>query len=261
MAGKRGVYSDGVRSWANLRVPKDSNTEPKWDDETELLYPLDEHADAIGSSGWDWRHQQSLYLGFDFDSVTAHAKGVGVSDADLRAIRDAAPPWVEIRRSTSGGEGVHFYIRFHEGIPCANHVEHAVLARAVLGMMSSEVGFDFNGKLDCYGAILWVWRRRMGEKGFELLRAATRQLSTYDLPPNLRDHIEVVKGRRSQNQDQRCRAERGPLREAGDAAAGGPARRPPPGTDPGDPGKPFHLSVGSRPPSPADPYGRPATVA
>ncbi len=197
MAGKRGVYSDGVRSWANLRVPKDSNTEPKWDDETELLYPLDEHADAIGSSGWDWRHQQSLYLGFDFDSVTAHAKGVGVSDADLRAIRDAAPPWVEIRRSTSGGEGVHFYVQFREGIPCANHVEHAALARAVLGMMSAEVGFDFNGKLDCYGAILWVWRRRMGEKGFELLRAATRQLSTYDLPPNWRDHIEVVKGRRS----------------------------------------------------------------
>ena len=227
MAGKRGVYSDGVRSWANLRVPKDSNTEPKWDDETELLYPLDEHADAIGSSGWDWRHQQSLYLGFDFDSVTAHAKGVGVSDADLRAIRDAAPPWVEIRRSTSGGEGVHFYVQFREGIPCANHVEHAALARAVLGMMSAEVGFDFNGKLDCYGAILWVWRRRMGEKGFELLRAATRSFPRMICRPT---GATISKSSKAgvQNQDQRCRAERGPLREAGDAAAGGPARRPPP---------------------------------
>ena len=64
---------------------------------------------------------------------------------NLKRIKQAAMslPYVEVRRSTGGG-GIHLYVYFDEaGVPTANHTEHAALARCILGMMSSETGFDF----------------------------------------------------------------------------------------------------------------------
>lgn len=194
--GRRHTWSDGVDTWWNIRIPKKANAEPEWDD-YELRYPLAVHADGIGSTGWDWRARCSRWVGFDFDSITDHAAGVGISKDDLKAVLEAAKaiPYVEARRST-GGKGWHLYVHL-DAIPTANHTEHAALARCILGMMSTAAGFDFAAKVDCCGSILWIWHRKLQDGGLSLVKAAEKTLGASDLPPNWRDHLEVVTKKRS----------------------------------------------------------------
>lgn len=194
--GKR-FYSDGCDKWWNIRIPKAADTdEPSWKD-----YPLTGthlgQIRLIGSTGWDWRNRRSLWLGFDFDAITGHAKGVGVDDQTLNAVLEAAKqlPWIESRRS-KGGSGVHLYAHcLVEGI--TNHTVHAALGRTLLGMMAYETGFDFQSAVDVPGGNMWVWcRDQVAPNGFDLLKAATTQLTETDLPSAWRDHVDVVTKRR-----------------------------------------------------------------
>lgn len=198
--GKRNTWTDGLSEWWNIRIPKKADSDPEFRD-YELSWPLDEHAEAIGCTGWDFAGRRSRWLGFDFDSITGHAKGVGITNDDLKAVSDAAQalPYVEVRKST-GGNGLHLYVYFDDaGIPTANHTEHAALGRAVLGMMSSETGFDFASQIDACGGNMWIWHRKMSQanEGLKLLKTAEKVLSISDLPANWRDHIDVVQRRRS----------------------------------------------------------------
>jgi hypothetical protein len=198
--GKRTTWTDGVNSWWSIRTPKNANADPVWND-YELRFPLEEHAEGIGATGWDWRSRRSRWAGFDFDSITGHAKGVGISQEELDRVCEAAKalPYVEVRLST-GGKGIHLYVYFSdEGIPTANHTEHAALARCVLGMMSSEVNFDFASQVDACGHVMWLWHRKMTleTQGLSLLKPATKALTAADLPLNWKDHIEVVTRKRS----------------------------------------------------------------
>jgi hypothetical protein len=198
--GKRATWTDGTNEWFNFRIPRKANTVPEFRD-YELRYPLEEHAEAIGWTGWDWPNGRSRCAAFDFDHITCHAAGVGVTEKELAEIAEAASalPYVEVRRST-GGKGLHLYVYFDgEGIPTANHTEHAALARCVLGMMSSETGFDFASQIDCCGGVMWIWARKMTMEnhGLELTKAASKRLGVADLPLNWKDHIEVVSRRRT----------------------------------------------------------------
>lgn len=200
IAGKRTTWTDGVNEWFNIRIPRNAFSDPHFKD-YELSFPLDLHVEGIGCTGWDWVNRCSRWVGFDFDSLTAHAVGVGISAEDLAAVRDAAKklPYVQVRRST-GGAGLHLYVYFGEaGVPTANHTEHAALARCVLGMMSSETGFDFASQIDCCGSVLWIWHRKMTEenRGLELIKPHDKGITVADLPVNWKDHIEVVTRRRS----------------------------------------------------------------
>jgi len=193
-------YTDGINEWWNIRIPKNAHADPEFRD-YEMTWPLDLHADAIGCTGWDWQARRSRWVGFDFDSITGHAAGIGVTDEQLAQIRKAAEnlPYVEARRSTSGN-GLHLYVYFdEEGIPTNNHTEHAALARAILGMMSNETGFDFASQIDCCGGLLWIWARKMTpeNRGLELFAGAEKELSVADMPANWRDHVEVVTRRRA----------------------------------------------------------------
>ena len=196
--GRRHTWSDGMHEWWNIRIPKNANSDPEFSD-YNLDWPLDLHADAIGCTGWDWRNRCSRWVGFDFDSITGHAAGVGVSDEELNRVAQAAKalPFVEVRKST-GGSGLHLYV-YLDAIPSANHTEHAALARAVLGTMSSATGFDFAAQIDACGGILWIWHRKatLGNQGLKRLKAAERILTSDDLPANWRDHVEVVTRKRS----------------------------------------------------------------
>ena len=198
--GKRSTYTDGEYEWFNIRIPKNAATEPEFRD-FEIRWPLDLHVEAIGWTGWDWSARKSRAIGFDFDAITGHAKGIGVSNEELERVKQAAMslPYVEVRKST-GGAGIHLYIYFDEaGIPTANHVEHAALGRCGLGMMSSETGFDFASQIDACGSNMWFWHRKMTKdnEGLKLIKAAEKTLSISDLPSNWRDHIEVVTHRRA----------------------------------------------------------------
>jgi hypothetical protein len=196
--GRRHTWTDGLHEWWNIRVPRNANSDPEVHD-YPMEWPLDLHVESIGCTGWDWRNRCSRWVGFDFDSITGHAAGIGVSADDLANVAEAAKalPFVEVRKST-GGAGLHLYVHL-DSIPTANHTEHAALARAVLGMMSSETGFDFSAKIDACGGILWIWHRKATPKNEGLLRmkAAQDKLRADRLPSNWKDHVEVVTRKRS----------------------------------------------------------------
>ena len=86
--GRRNTYTDGREEWFNIRIPKHASTEPTWR-EYPLSWTLSKHAEGIGSTGWDWQNRCSRWVGFDFDSITSHAAGIGVTEDDLRKIRQA----------------------------------------------------------------------------------------------------------------------------------------------------------------------------
>lgn len=195
--GRSGCYTDGKNKWWNIRVPKNADSDPQWRD-YQLDWPLDLYAEAIGSTGWDYASRASRWVGFDFDSLVGHAKGVGVDDDQLAQVRERACsiPYVEVRRST-GGAGLHLYVLL-DAVPTENHTVHAALARSVLAMMSVEAGFDFASRIDCCGGNMWMWRNTLAADsiGLTLIKPAERSLGLEDLPPNWRDHIDVVrKGR------------------------------------------------------------------
>jgi hypothetical protein len=195
--GKRGTYTDGINEWFQIRIPHGANSEPEWKD-FELRWPLDLHVEGIGVTGWNWTERRSIFVGFDVDSITGHAAGVGITDADLTAVKNAVQslPYVEVRRSTSGA-GLHLYCHL-DGVPTANHTEHAALARCILGMMSSDCNFDFASRIDACGGNMWIHHTKAtGTSGFELIKAATKTLTASDLPTNWRDHIAVVTRQRT----------------------------------------------------------------
>jgi hypothetical protein len=200
VAGKRSTWTNGSDTWHSIRIPKNAATDATWED-YKLGYPFDLYAEGIGMTGWDWKDRRSRHFGYDFDALTGHAQGIGISKQDLEKVKEAACalPYVEVRRST-GGKGIHLYVHLDDaGIPTANHTEHAALARCILGMMSAECGFDFASQIDACGHVMWIWHRKLSAEnhGLEIIRPAAKRLSETDLPTNWRDHIEVVKGRRS----------------------------------------------------------------
>jgi hypothetical protein len=192
---RKNTWTDGTYEWHSIRIPKNAYSEPEFSD-YPLKYPFDLHAEGIGMTGWDWKKRVSRHLGFDFDSITGHAAGIGISRDDLDTVKKNACkiPWVEVRKST-GGKGLHLYVYFDEaGVPTENHTVHAALGRAVLGLMSTETGFDFASQIDACGGNMWIWHRKMSaaNEGLMLIKAATQKLNVADLPANWRDHVEVV---------------------------------------------------------------------
>ena len=110
VAGKKSTWSDGIATWHSIRIPKNAATNPSWED-YNLGYPLDLYAEGIGITGWDWKGRVSRHFGYDFDALTSHAKGIGIDEAQLEKVKQAAEalPYVETRRST-GGKGIHLYV-------------------------------------------------------------------------------------------------------------------------------------------------------
>jgi hypothetical protein len=189
------AYTDGLSEWKSFRIPLNANSEPE-DNNGPMNYDLERHAEGIGMTGWDWRNRVSRWVGFDFDAISGHAEAHRgkLTDAELAEVRDKAAgiPWVTVRHSTSG-KGIHIYVVLPQ-IPTANHTEHAALARSVLGQMSALVGFDFKAKVDTCGGNMWVWHRKMrGTEGLVLIKQGEVLL---DVPPDWRDNVEVVTGKR-----------------------------------------------------------------
>jgi hypothetical protein len=155
------VWTDGSFEWWDIRIPKRAKSVPVFRD-YPLTWPLDLYAVGIGSTGWDWHRRLSRYVAFDFDAIAGHAQGVGIPDGDLLKIRAAVEkvPCVEVRKST-GGMGIHLYVRFWDGIPTRNHTEHAQLARCVLDKISRQVGFALGDHVDAVGGNFWLWHKKL----------------------------------------------------------------------------------------------------
>ena len=178
------TYGNGIDTWSSLRIPWDANSEPNWKD-YRAPYSLSEHAEGIGTTGWDWQAQCSRSLGYDFDLLTSdHADGIAAEE--LARVEAAAmlQPYIEARRSTGGG-GLHLRVYMDAaGIATANHTIHAALAKIILRRMSADCHFDFAEKIDCLGGVLWIWHRRATSEnhGFELIKPATEYITEAGLP-------------------------------------------------------------------------------
>lgn len=198
--GRRNTWSKNGQTFWHIRVPKNAMSDPHWHDYS-LNFSLVHHAEAIGMTGWDWANKRSRWVAFDFDAITGHAPGVGVTDEKLQQVREAAIniPWVQTRRSTRGG-GLHMYVFFDdEGVSTENHTIHQGLARCILSRMSQEAGFNFASAIDACGGNMWIWHRdaTAANEGFSLVNDSTQLVSQSDLPINWRDHVEVVTRKRT----------------------------------------------------------------
>jgi hypothetical protein len=183
----------------HVRIPKNAMSDPYYNDPT-CDFPLMRHVECIGMTGWNWKQKKSMWVAFDFDAITGHAAGVGVSDDALRLVKDAASkiPWVQVRRST-GGAGLHLYVFFDpdDAPDTPNHNVHAALARAVLGMMEREAGFDFRGNMDVLGGNMWVWHRKISDINRGLSIIKDYEDFCPQLPDNWLDNLDVVMGTQS----------------------------------------------------------------
>lgn len=195
-------WTDGLTTWKSFRIPYNANSNPTYTDKP-MNFDLAKHAEAIGMTGWNWVNKVSKWVAFDFDAIINHADGL--TPAELKEVYEAVEhlEWVTIRRSTSG-TGYHLYVELPE-VPTNNHVEHAALARAILGQMSAIVGTDLQSKVDCCGGNMWVWHRKMrGTHGLELVKKG--QVLT-QIPNNWKDHIKVISGTRRKNLPQNIEEE------------------------------------------------------
>jgi hypothetical protein len=191
-------YSDGVTTWKGFRIPYKANSEPEYTD-LPIKFDLEQHAEGIGMTGWDWKQRVSKWVAFDFDAIIGHsdAHNKKLTDYELEEVVEAAKklPWVTLRKSTSGS-GLHLYV-FLDDVETDNHNEHAALARSILGLMSGLTGFDFTSKVDVCGAIMWCWHRKM--KNTDGLKLIKQGDVLKDVPINWRDHVKVVKGTTRRN--------------------------------------------------------------
>ncbi len=197
--GKRWLaWTDNIQIWKPIRIPRNANTDPIYDDKP-MSYNLDEHAEGIGLTGWDWKNKLSRWVAYDFDAITGHSEKhhKKLSDNQLLEIKQTlcTLPYTTVRLSTSG-KGIHLYV-FITPTPTANHNEHSALARAILHNLSGITGVDFNSKVDICGGNMWVWHRKMrGTAGLKIEKSG--EILT-DIPPNWRDHIQVVTGKVKRN--------------------------------------------------------------
>ncbi len=201
IAGARGCkYIDAGTEYWNIRVPKKANEIPEWND-YHLRWSLSKYAEQIGTTGWDWKKRCSIAVGFDFDSIVGHAKGLSEEQLTLVRASLQSLPYVEIRKST-GGKGNHIWVMVDE-IPTPNHRVHAILAKAVLAKMSVDAGHDLSADVDVYGGNMWIWSTRATpeNEGLKLIKAATTKLTDADLPgwrdliaPNREPRIKDTNG-------------------------------------------------------------------
>ncbi len=163
-------FTDGIETWSHQRISKSG-----------VKANLD-HVEAIGMSGWNYLTSKSEWVGYDFDSLTSHKKGL--TDASLKEIIEKAKeiPWIEIRKSTSG-KGCHLYCFLTQDgtVPeIQTRRRHILLSRAILRSLSGLLGFDFKSKVDGSGGILWQWHRKGNSSdSFKLLRAATEVFKSF----------------------------------------------------------------------------------
>lgn len=179
-------------TYKTFRIPYAAKTEHASFDDPPMNFDLAKHALSIGMTGWDWKHKVSKWVGYDFDSIVEHVKA-GLSLDDLSAIQTALMqlPYCTIRKSTSGN-GLHIYV-FVNDIRTKTHTEHGALARAILTRMCTDTGYDLQGKVDCFGTILWCWDKRVEVEGSQGLQLVKSGGMLEDIPLNWRDHVDVIK--------------------------------------------------------------------
>lgn len=173
-------WTDGNESWYHFRIPKDANKEPVDTNQTELNFNFTNRVFAIGLTGWNFITKKSIWVGFDFDSLVGHKKGL--TNEQLNTIIDKFKqlPSAFIVRSKSGN-GYHIYIFLDNVNNINNHIEHSQVAKAVLDQLNGILGLDLNNSVDVYGGILWIWHKEQSTNAWEIVKTNTElfKISNY----------------------------------------------------------------------------------
>lgn len=176
--------------WKSFRIPWNADSEPQYEDR-DLTFDLATHVEAIGMTGWNWFDRTSLWVGFDFDSITNHKNGLSKEELTELVNKVSVIPWITLLKSTSG-HGYHIYIHFDKPYTTNTHTEHAAVARSLLSVLTIETGFDFQAAVDCCGGVLWCYHRKQeGTDGLTLLKSGS-SFGTERIPSNWKDHISVT---------------------------------------------------------------------
>jgi len=188
----RGFQDDKTKeTWKSFRIPWQADTDNSEYIDTDIKFDIEKHVEGIGMTGWDWKNKQSLWVGYDFDSITNHKEGMSFEELNELKNRTTNVEWITLLRSTSG-KGIHLYLFFDKPFPIKNHNEHAALARALLSILSIEINFNFYANVDACGGILWCYHRKQeGTNGLTYLRQGTPFPIT-KIPKNWLEHIPVV---------------------------------------------------------------------
>ena len=195
---ENGKFEENGEVFGPHRWPYDAGGEANFNN-PRIQYIIRNRLKAIGTTWWDWKNKRSIGLGYDFDSIMGHADGVGVSDEELAKLDHIETEWLEVIRST-GGHGRHIYIWFQEPFPITNnHHEHAALARAYIPLIAKYTGIDIEAHVDVCGSVMWIHHSHASieKRSYEVVKPATQILDRRFVPPNWRDHLEVVSGGRS----------------------------------------------------------------
>lgn len=181
-------FTDGLTTWKAFRIPWNAAIEPKYDPESQIHFDISKHAEAIGMTGWDFVKKQSLWVGFDFDSIVGHKDGLTGNEIKDITERLKAINFVSLYSSTSS-LGIHVYIHLSNSPQINNHTEHAALARAILARLSALSGLKLEAKVDAMGGNMWVWHRKAIPESFKCLKKGG--LLT-EIPSNWKTYLDVV---------------------------------------------------------------------
>ena len=186
----QGWSEDGGKTiWKHIRIPYGAWSEPSYPEGKKMSWSLEDHADAVGLTGWNWKTKKSEFVTFDFDSVANHANNA-LTDAEMADLmaKVSSVPWVTVRKSKSG-KGRHLYVELATSPDVANHGEHAAIARSILCLLSAASGADLQGSVDCFGSVAWVWHRDTAEEGFQCVK---KGLPLEKVPHDWKSHLDVV---------------------------------------------------------------------
>lgn len=176
-------------TWKEFRIPWNADTVPEYKD-TAIRFDLSKHVEGIGMTGWNWKHQKSLWIGYDFDSIVSHKEGLSNTQLEDLKRKAGEIPWITLLHST-GGKGIHIYLFFDKPVDTVNHTEHAAIARSLLSILTVETGFNFSANVDVCGSILWCYHRKMeGTIGLTYIKQGSK-FPTDKIPKNWKEHILV----------------------------------------------------------------------
>lgn len=184
-------YPDGEIA-KPFRIPWKANTETAEYTDSQIHHKLDK-IEAIGSTGWNWKDKLSLWFGYDFDSITGHKSGL--TEEELQDVYQKISKLDFINVITSkSGNGFHIYLLLDKPYPTISHTEHAALGRALLSVISSNIGYDLKAKVDVCGGNLWIYHQKVTDTGFNQLIKG-KDFDTSLIPINWKDQVSVIEGK------------------------------------------------------------------
>jgi len=189
-----GGYTQDGDTWYHIRWPKNGKVDPTWDDTKRQTFLLDDYADFIGTSGWNWVTRRSEFVCFDFDSVANHAGGLTEKELENLIESGRKLDYVDVLASTSG-KGVHYYVRFDpdDFPPAQTRVEHKQISHYILSKLKQDVGEKLVANLDVCGNIFWIWSRKMNEDSYKHLSKATNLIKFSEFVTNWEEQAESIK--------------------------------------------------------------------